>query len=113
APVGPVRRMGATEYVERLLVAPHLGQRAAIPAQQLGIFGVLDRGLFEHRHGLRALAGDAQHLRVLDGGGCVARTAAVAFRPVVGGPLTLDLALRDWTGSGTGAAPGHGEGAGG
>ena len=67
APIRIVRRVGAVERLQRLLVLAGLGQRPAIGAEQRHAARIADRGLFEHGHRLRALVGRAQCLRVGDG----------------------------------------------
>ena len=110
----PVRHVGgvrAGKYLERLIVVADLRERAAIGAEQRLIVRILDRGLFQHRHRLRALPGGAQSLRIVHrvddviGMGAVERLrifparcaipprwsgrGAAASDPVVSGPLVV------------------------
>ena len=68
APVRLVGRVRALEHVERLLEVAGIGERAAVGAEQRLVVRIMQRGGFQNRGGLRALAGRAQRLRVADRG---------------------------------------------
>jgi hypothetical protein len=63
---------------------PVLGARAANGVKHASVLRILDRGLFEHRNGLRALAILAQCPRIVDSRVWIAWIGAVAFAPGVG-----------------------------
>ena len=68
--------MRALEHVERLLEAAGIRERAPVGAEQRLVVRVMQRGGFQHRGGLRALAGGAQGARVTDRGIGIARIGA-------------------------------------
>jgi hypothetical protein len=73
--------MGVIEHVERPFVIADLGERAAIGAEQAAMLRVLDRGLFEHGNGLRALTIGPQRPGIIDHRFGVVGIGAVALRP--------------------------------
>ncbi len=84
APVRLIRRMSAAEHVERLAEVSGIGERAAIGAEHDDIVRAVDRGLLQNGHGLRALAGRAQRLRVADRRLGVFLILAIALAPDLG-----------------------------
>ena len=56
-PIGLVRRMGAVEYLQGLIVVSGLGQCAAVGAEHGLVVRAFDRGLLQDGDGLGALSG--------------------------------------------------------
>ena len=63
-PVGLVRRVGAVEHVQRLLIISGFGERAPVSAEHGSVARAFDRSLFEHGDSLGTLSRLAQRFRV-------------------------------------------------
>ena len=83
-PVGLVRRMGAVEYLQCLIVVAGVGQRPAVSAEHGLVVRALDRGLLQDGDSLGPLSGSAQRLRIAYRGLDVSRIGAILLPVDVG-----------------------------